>query len=165
MGRSPRSPSHASSPTRRSAAPALLAAGIGVLLCGAACAGLGDAADSVDADRAQLRAALRASIAAPAYTVHEMQLPTGTVVREYIAAGRVFAVSWRGPVLPDLRALLAASFATFRDAPRTPGSGRSHASVELPGLVVHSAGHPRSFAGLAYLPQALPAGVSPEELQ
>jgi hypothetical protein len=132
---------------------------------GVAAAALGDDASSVEADRTQLRAELRVT-AGPAFTVHELQLANGTLVKEYLSpAGRVFAVSWSGPALPDLRQLLGASFEVYRAAPRTPDSGRSHATVSSPGLVVHSAGHPRSFAGMAYLPQWLPAGVTEEDLR
>ncbi len=37
--------------------------------------------------------------------------------------------------------------------------------VELPGLVVQSGGHMRSFAGRAYIPEALPQGVSVEAIR
>ncbi|MDP3617683.1 MAG: DUF2844 domain-containing protein, partial [Rhodoferax sp.] len=40
------------------------------------------------------------------YLLHETLLQNGTNVREYATpAGVVFAVTWRGPVLPDLSAL------------------------------------------------------------
>src|SRR5665647_3966267 len=49
------------------------------------------------------------------YTLHEVQLENGTIVREYATpAGQVFAVAWRGPVLPDLSALLGGYFNTFK---------------------------------------------------
>ena len=40
----------------------------------------------------------------------------GIVVREYVdAAGTVYAVSWRGPAMPNVEALLGAYFPRFRD--------------------------------------------------
>lgn len=130
-----------------------------------ATAALGDDQNSVESDRVQLRAALRTAPSA-AYTVQELQLASGTIVREYLSpAGRVFAVTWQGPAMPDLRQLLGSSFETWRAAPRAPGSGRSHSTVESPQLVVHSAGHPRYYAGAAYLPQWLPSGVSAGDLR
>jgi hypothetical protein len=128
-------------------------------------AALGDDAASVETDRVRLHAALRTAPQS-AFTVQELQLDSGTLVKEYLnAAGQVFAVSWQGPALPNLRQLLGASFAIFRDAPRAPGSSRNHVTVEQPTLVVHSVGHPRYFAGLAYLPQWMPAGLSAAELR
>lgn len=97
------------------------------------------------------------------YTQHEVQLETGTVVREYATpAGLVFAVSWQGPVLPDLSALLGQYFKTFRlEAERVRASGRRGAplTIETTDLVVHSGGRMRDFFGHAYAPALVPAGV------
>ena len=50
------------------------------------------------------------------YTVQEVQLETGTMVQQYVtSAGLVFAISWRGPVLPDLSILLGDYFNEFKD--------------------------------------------------
>ena len=43
--------------------------------------------------------------------------------------------------------------------------GHSHRAVERPDLVVRSSGHLRSFFGLAYVPQLLPAGVAADQLK
>ena len=132
---------------------------------GAARAALGDDLGSVETDRAQLKAALRTSSAAD-YTVHELTLPGGTVVREFASAsGTVFAVSWSGPFMPDLRQLLGAWFERYRVAVPASRTGRARVSVLQPDLIVHSGGHPRAFVGLAYLPQAVPAGVTRDELR
>jgi hypothetical protein len=149
-------------------------AGIGYLLLMAvlACtlprpakASLGDDLPSVEADRASMKASLRKAQAG-LYEIHEMVTPQGTTVREFASlAGKVCAVAWKGPFKPDLRQTLGAYFETYRAAPRLAGSTRSHASVSERDLVVHASGHMRSFAGLAYVPSLLPAGVSPDELQ
>jgi hypothetical protein len=95
------------------------------------------------------------------YTVHEMQTPAGTTVREFANAdGIVFAVSWKGPFQPDLRQALGTYFDEYKTAPRARRYGHSHDIVEQPGLVVHSTGHMRSFAGIAYVPQLIPAGMA-----
>ncbi len=66
-------------------------------------AALGDDAGSIATDRQHLQAQAQAITSAAGYTVHEMRTPANTVVREFVSsAGRVFAVSWRGPILPDL---------------------------------------------------------------
>ena len=46
-----------------------------------------------------------------------------------------------------------------------PGSTRSRLVIEQPRLVVHAGGHMRSFAGIAYVPQLLPANVAETDLQ
>ncbi len=141
----------------------------------AAHASLGGDSASVEADRLHMNAS--AAVYAPkippktpstgAYTVTETVLPSGTRVRQYVsAAGVVFGVAWSGPFMPDLRQLLGPSFATMvaRQAGQT-NAGHRHFSVHEPGLVIKSAGHPRSFTGRAYLPAAVPAGVNVQEIQ
>ena len=95
-----------------------------------------------------------------AYTVHEAQLETGTVVREYASAsGQVFAVTWRGPVLPDLNQWLGGYFGVFKQGTdQSRLAGRRGASVNLvqEGLVVQSNGRMRNFFGHAYVPALVP---------
>jgi hypothetical protein len=102
-----------------------------------------------------------------AYTMHTLTLANGGVVREYAnASGAVFAVAWRAPGRPDLQQLLGDNFATLQaDNVRTGPRLRRPLRVQRDSLVVHSGGHPGGFWGLAYLPQQLPAGVSPTDLK
>ena len=125
-------------------------------------AALGGDAVSVQADQAHLQASLR-SIPAEAYTVHELHAPTGVVVREYVSSGKVFGVAWEGPWPPDMHQLLGGYFDQYVQAMQSAGGGRTGRrpiQIELPGLVVHLAGHPRSFTGQAYVPGMLPPGVA-----
>src|SRR5665647_917035 len=98
------------------------------------------------------------------YTLHEVQLENGTIVREYATpAGQVFAVAWRGPVLPDLSALLGGYFNTFKaetDQARMTGRRGSPVNIERNGLVVRSNGRMRNFFGHAYAPDLVPTGVN-----
>jgi Protein of unknown function (DUF2844) len=134
----------------------------------AASAELGGDAASVLADQAHMKAALKSTPAA-AYTVHEIQAPSGTVVREYISpAGKVFAVAWRGPFLPDLHQILGASFTTFTQnvqAQRMQRSGHGPVLVKQDALVVKSLGHARNYFGKAYLPELMPQGVQDEDIR
>lgn len=120
-----------------------------------------DTAATVRSIQRSIRAAGGASTAAVGYTVRETTLGSGTVVREYVStAGTVFALSWQGPVAPNLSDLLGAYFPQYeaRDA-FTP------AAIDTGGLVIHTGGHMGSYSGQAWLPQALPAGFSTNDIQ
>ena len=101
------------------------------------------------------------------YTVTETTLDTGTVVREYAdTAGTVFAVSWNGPFLPDLRTLLGEHFATMtKEAARHPKAGHSQLAVDNTDVVIVSNGHMRAYSGKAWIPSALPAGFSTDSIE
>ncbi|MEI8325132.1 MAG: DUF2844 domain-containing protein [Betaproteobacteria bacterium] len=113
-------------------------------------------------------AGVRQLAAAPSakglFRVHEVTLETGTTVREYAdAAGIVFAVSWNGPVLPDLNELLGGYFTTFEshtEQNRRAGLRRAPVTLSQDGLVLRSMGRMRSFSGSAYAPALIPTGVS-----
>lgn len=129
---------------------------------GPAQAALGGDAASVAADRQALGGTLTGE-PAEAYTVKRIDTPAGLVVREYIsAAGQVFAVTWRGPRLPDLRLLLGRYFDSYRQAARQARAAhgrRGMLAIRRPDLVVQSGGHMRSFFGRAYAPALVPSGV------
>ena len=130
-----------------------------------AAAALGASAASVEADQAHL-AGSRRSIELASYELHEIQAATGTVVREFaVPGGPVFAVTWEGPFLPDLRQLLGASYDAYVHAVRAKRRGRGPLLIQLPDLVFESAGHPRGFHGRAYLPQLVPEAVSTEAIR
>jgi hypothetical protein len=129
-------------------------------------AALGADVSSVQADQAHISASLRVS-PSNGYTVHELRSPTGAVVREFASSsGKVFAVAWQAPSLPDLRQLLGSYFDEFQKAAalsRRPG--HAPLSVQHSGLAVQLGGHMRSFTGRAYLPDQLPSGVRMEDIQ
>jgi hypothetical protein len=143
----------------------LLAASLALSFPFSASATLGEAATSTEADRASMKASLRA-VPAGNYTIHEIQTPSGTTVREYVSPqGMVFAVAWAGPLMPDLQQALGRYFDRYAAAASARRSGRRQVAVRESDLVVQSGGHMRSFSGLAYLPQLLPQGVTLEELR
>ena len=129
-----------------------------------ASASLGGTQASVETDRLQVGATLRV-LPSAAYTVHELQTPSGTVVREFVSpAGIVFGVAWHGPSMPDLRQVLGTYFDRYVEASATR-KARGPVAIEQPGLVVQSAGHPRAFVGRAYIPEALPQGVTADAIR
>ena len=104
---------------------------------------------------------------AATYTVSTSTLDSGTVVNEYVAAnGNVFAVSWKGPFMPDLRTLLGVHFATMTSAAaQIPHAGHSQFSLARPEVVIQSSGHMRAFQGRAWIPADLPAGFSTANIE
>jgi len=148
-------------------APALLVLGLGSLWAGTACAALGGGAGSVLDDAAELHGVVNAESRGQ-YDIREIDTDAGMRVREFLnRAGVVFAVSWSGPVLPDLTRLLGAHFAEYTAALASlnhPGLMRS-VRVASAGLVAESDGHLRAYAGRAYLPDLIPAGATAAELR
>jgi hypothetical protein len=138
---------------------------IGALWSAVALATLGEPETSLTAESQLNRASIKESNYG-SYRVHEMQLPSGTVLREYAGLdGKVFAVTWNGPFIPNLKQSLGSYFAEFAAAAPAAHGTRKHLEVREPDLVVESAGHMRAHHGIAYLPQALPSGVSVGDLQ
>jgi hypothetical protein len=101
-----------------------------------------------------------------AYSVHEKTNDAGTTVKEFAGPdGKVFAVAWDGPAKPNLRHLLGAHFEEFAGANVTRNGSHHRNAVDSGKLVVRSSAYLRSFSGIAFLPAAMPEGVSPEDLQ
>jgi Protein of unknown function (DUF2844) len=150
----------------KSTKAALLAATVALLvaIAGPASAALGGDVATVEADAVHLQGRLKIA-RVQRYAVHEIAAPHGTVVREYVSpAGKVFGVAWNGPVMPDLRQVLGPYFDAYVEAV-AKRKARGPVHVAVAGLVVHSSGHMRAFAGSAYLPDGLPAGVAAEEVR
>ena len=130
----------------------------------AAHATLGQNVSTVDSDQTSLHAVAHTVTTQSAYSVQLLTMPSGTQVREFVAPnGMVFGVAWEGPTLPDLKALLGASFDAYVAATATRRG--TPLAVSTSDLVVVSGGHLRAFAGHAYLPQAVPAGVDAGVIQ
>jgi Protein of unknown function (DUF2844) len=130
-----------------------------------ATAALGEPEASVQADLAELHGSITVAEHTN-YRVHEIQLPSGTVVREFIGSGgTVFAIAWRGPTVPNLRQTLGRYFESYTAAARANRTGRHHLQINQSDLVVHAGGHMRAFSGVAYLPPAVPGGVNIGDLR
>lgn len=104
------------------------------------------------------------------WTTREVTLPDGLIEREYLTTdGVVFAVAWRGSHRPELSVLLGTQYATQMSrnarALRLQGRG-SHGTTSQKDetFAVQASTHQRSSTGVAWLPQLLPAGVSPDAL-
>jgi Protein of unknown function (DUF2844) len=123
---------------------------------------LGEPEVTVQSDVAQLRASIKSSEDRVGYRVHEIQLPSGTVLREFVAPdGNVFAVAWNGPSKPNLRQALGKHFDAMISAPKPKFADHRHLQIQQGDLVVQGSGHMRAgFSGRAYLVSAIPSGVN-----
>jgi hypothetical protein len=143
-------------------ASAALIAALSPCIAGAA---LGEPESSVQTDVAMLQGSIRTTEHA-SYRLHEIQLPSGTVLREFAGSdGKVFAVAWNGPNIPNLRQAFGRYFDTYVTAAKAKHAGHTHLQIQQSDLVVQSNGHMRAFVGRAYLPQAVPSGVDLGELR
>ena len=127
---------------------------------------LGDNAASVLADQARMKGTLH-SVDAHTYVVHEITVPMGTTVREYVSpVGVVFAVAWEGPFAPDFQSLLGPYYQQAQQsAPTEPHPRRAPILIQTPGLVFQQSGHARNFHGQAYIPQLLPTGMAASDIR
>jgi hypothetical protein len=129
-----------------------------------ALAGLGGDATSVEADRASMKAAVRVTPFVD-YDVHEIQTPAGTVIHEYVSAqGKVFAVTWQGPGLPDLAQLLGNYSAKLAQAQTRSHYNHHHLRIETPEVVMESDAYLRSRSGRAWVPALFPQSLSPKDI-
>jgi hypothetical protein len=130
-----------------------------------ACAALGEPESSITAEVQDLKGSIKSTLRTN-YRVHEIQLASGTVLREFATiGGNVFAVAWSGPAIPDLRQALGRYFDVYVTAVHAKQGTRRHLQIEQSEFVMQSSGHMRAFSGRAYLPRALPPGTSADEIR
>jgi hypothetical protein len=147
--------------------------GFVVFLIGAcpfrASATLGSDVTTVNEDRAKMQGALTSITRNDRFEVHQLQASNGTTVREYVSpTGTVFAVSWEGPWMPDLRQVLGPYFDAYqRTVPAVRNARRSHGPMTFRSgdLVVQIGGHPRAFVGRAYIERLMPPGMQAQTIR
>lgn len=142
---------------------------IALLVLGApslACAALGGNTASTQTDQVQMKASvMHTNKTGSNYSVQQTESPTGVIIKEFVStSGTVFAVTWQGPLMPNMQQLLGQYFGNYVDAAKSNHSGHSHLSIRQADLVVQSSGHLRAFSGIAYIPSLLPAGVTVAQL-
>lgn len=126
---------------------------------------LGEDVSTVQADQARIHATETVTQRS-AFSIHELQSASGVTVREYVSpAGKVFAVAWHGPFMPDLKQLLGSHFEEYQQALQNQVQRHGPVVVQLPDLAVQLGGHMRDFVGRACLPDQLPSGVRAEEIR
>ena len=89
-------------------------------------------------------------------------------VRQYVSTnGLVYAVSWDGPAMPDVSTLLGTRFERYRQgatAALENANGLRSSHVDGNDFAVETSVRLREFSGRAWLPDALPAGVTTADI-
>jgi hypothetical protein len=128
-------------------------------------AALGEDEASVATDQVRMKARLQVSHRGN-YSVHELQVPTGATVREFVGdSGKVFSVSWSGGWRPNLRDIMGDHYDSFIAGTRGRRAGHGPTRIDLPGMVVVMGGYLRTFFGQVYLLDLLPPGLQPEDIR
>lgn len=132
-------------------------AALSFVLCSTATAGLGGHPD-VPAGDAQINAAVSTTRQLAGATLSSRRSADGVTLRQYVnPAGKVFAVGWDGPVLPDFHRLLGDHFPRYSEALRLQSR---HVHIQSNDLVLEAGGMMRAFSGYAYLPALMPPTLS-----
>jgi hypothetical protein len=104
--------------------------------------------------------------ATPSYTMRQSTDANGVTIREYVLPGNtVFAVTWDGPLRPDMTKLLGSYFPSFAATAQRTVRGTGPLIDGNDDFRIESAGRLGHFFGIAYLPRQMPAGVQPGDLQ
>jgi hypothetical protein len=131
---------------------------------GSSFASLGSTPSNTGNTTLAARKSLVSSSSVP-YTDIWKTLENGTVRHEYVDNNNVvFAVSWSGPYLPDLRETLGSHFDTLVEESKKR-RGHPQIMINRSDVVINSGGHPGSFEGRAYIPGTMPAGFTPNDIK
>lgn len=150
---------------RRPLAWAIVGAAASLSFASSARCALGEDVDSIAADQVRLHANVQI-VPKEKYRVHELQMPTGARVREFLSeSGKVFAVSWSGGWRPNLRDIMGKHYARYLAAAKVKRMVRGPVRIELPDMIVVMGGHQRAFFGYVCLIDLLPPGLRPEDIR
>jgi len=100
------------------------------------------------------------------YQIHEMQHPSGTIVREFVSPqGQVFAVNWSGRVPTNLQQLLGPHYEQFTKSALVRTGSHHMLRINQPDLVLTNVQYLRHYEGQAYIPAMVPTGVDTSQLK
>jgi hypothetical protein len=130
-----------------------------------ATAALGGNVDSVLRDEIGLHAT-QTLTPTVSYDLYEGRTGDGLYIREYLnRAGVVFCVTWYGVGSPNVGALLGTYAGRYYAAALVHRGGHHILTVNAADFVLTLLRLPRGWRGQAYLPTAIPEGVSRAELR
>ncbi|PQV52552.1 DUF2844 domain-containing protein [Paraburkholderia sp. BL21I4N1] len=120
---------------------------------------------NADANAAATARSMLQSAAVEPYTMRESEDADGVTIHEYaLPTNVVFAVTWQGPVRPDMRALLGSYFPNFANAGTSQARGAGPMVERSGDFHIESAGRAGHFFGKAVLPRLVPANVRVDQL-
>lgn len=97
------------------------------------------------------------------YTIYSQTINPGLVLKEYLATnGNVFAITWKGPNLPNFQVVLGAYYSNYLTALQ---NNPRAIFVQNDNIVIESGGVMGGYLGRAYLPKQFPVGMTPANLQ
>lgn len=103
--------------------------------------------------------------AAP-YSMHRSVDANGVTIREYVLPSNVvFAVTWDGPIRPNMTALLGNYFPNYVNVAQSRARGTGPLVDGDDAFRIESTGRLGRFSGMAWLLHEFPAGVRPGDLQ
>jgi hypothetical protein len=136
-----------------------------VLAAPMAQAGLGEGVATVARDHAALNGRALTTTPMQAYDRHDLTTSSGTRIRQYVSrAGTVFAVSFEGPVVPDLKVLLGTRYGDYVVATASRRINHKVLTIDSPNLAMQVVKLPRGFSARAFAPDLVPAGVARRDL-
>lgn len=132
-------------------------------------AALGDTEESVASDQTKIFSAKasRSMVSHENFRMHEMKQKNQTVHEFVTKDGKVFAVTWRGPVHPDLSVLFGPyfnDFQTAREEAQNQRIRRRSGMLESGDLHVEYSGHMAAQSGRAWVKSLLPTGFDTNDI-
>jgi hypothetical protein len=123
---------------------------------------------SIDVDRDYVAGKVTAN---PRFgsTVYEITDRNGTIIREYASpAGRIFAISWEGRFMPEMKHFLGDLFEPYVSAMRSEHkthNWRQPILIHTSNLTFENDGHMGWYYGRAYVESSVPGGFSIDDIR
>ena len=128
-------------------------------------AGLGEQQSSIQRDHVAIRGATAKVTQTAHYTLHAVTSPTGAQLHEYVApSGTVFAMTYSGRTLPNLKNILGAHYARYQQVIAAPHNNHHVLSIRDGNFVLYMRKTQRGFRVAAYEPTLIPQGATPADL-
>jgi hypothetical protein len=140
-------------------------------------AGLAEGEETVTRDQSQLNCKLHEITDLGSYKLHILHRDDGSIINEYVGAGKIFAVTWSGGRNhPDLSNLLGLHYKEYQAAnPLVPShargtgargrTGNGRRVVPTENIVVETGGHLGSVQGRAWVAKLIPARVNLSDIK
>ena len=138
---------------------------LSMTLISPAWAGLGEQQSSIARDQATIRGATVQVTQHAHYALHAVSSPTGAQLHEYVAhSGMVFATTWSGRSLPNLKNILGAHYARYQQVIAVPHTNHHVLNITDGDFVVSMRKTQREFHIAAYVPTLMPQGTTVADL-